>query len=195
MNSGVEDEDEDANEEIKELDDKWIHEFEKNDKLYEDFYLEDVYYTDIHYIYIDRHNNIEKMTEESFLMSNKNEISRDEIIQILKKSTTKDKKKYSLLAVLKCNITLKPEDVDIFIRSSNVDDYFSKFVTPIKTADNASITYEKTINMFQDLNDLLILLYERPPNSFSKTRKTSSSSDGSSHKKTMKQQPTRAIEI
>ena len=165
-----------------ELDDKWIQDFEKNDKMYEDFYLEDVYYTDIHCVYVDRHNNIEKMTEESFLMSNKNEINRDEITQILKRSTTKDNKKYSLLDVLKCNITLKPEDINVFISSSNVDDYFGKFVKPISVKSNDSIAFEKTINMFQDLNDLLIILYECPPNSFSKTRKRNQNSN----KKTLK---------
>lgn len=152
-----------------ELDDKWIQDFEKNDKLYEDFYLEDVYYTDIHFVYVDRHNNIEKMTEESFLMSNKNEINRDEISQLLRRSALKNNKKYSLLDVLKCNITLKPEDISVFISTSNVDDYFGKFVNTAET--NKSITFEKTINMFQDLNDLLFILYECAPNSFSKTRK------------------------
>jgi hypothetical protein len=174
-------------EEFLELDDKWIQDFEKNDKMYQDFYLEDVYYTDIHCVYVDRYNNIEKMTEESFLMSNKNEINRDEITQILKRSTTRDNKKYSLLDVLKCNITLKPEDINVFISSSadNVDDYFSKFVTPVSQVTNNSITFEKTINMFQDLNDLLIILYECPPNSFSKTRRRHQNSS-STNKKTLK---------
>jgi hypothetical protein len=151
------------------LDDKWIQDFEKNDKMYEDFYLEDVYYTDIHFVYVDRHNNIENMTEESFLMSNKNEITKDEITRILKRSTLKNNKKYSLLDVLKCNITLKPEDINVFISNSNVDDYFGKFVNTAET--NNAITFEKTINMFQDLNDLLFIFYECPPNSFAKTRK------------------------
>ena len=174
-----------AEEELEELDDKWIHDFEENDKLYEDFYLEDVYYTDIHCVYVDRSNNIEKITEESFLMSNKNEITKQEIIQILKKNTLKDNKKYSLIGMLKCNIDLKPEDLNMFITCSNVEEeYINKFVTPLKISENnnISVKFEKTINMFQDLNDLFIILYECPPNSFSKTRKKTQST----HKKTLK---------
>lgn len=165
---------EEEEEEIKELDDKWIRDFEINDKLYEDYYLEDVYYSTIHYVYVDRQNNIEKMIEENFLMSVKNEISRVEINQILKKSTINDNKKYSLLDVLKCNITLKPEDISNFITASNINDYFDKFVTSLKTiiGNNNAIIFEKTINMFQDLNDLIIILYECQPSSSTKTRRS-----------------------
>ena len=38
-------------------------------------------------------------------------------------------------------------------------DYLDNFLVPIKNID--AITFEKTINMFQDLNDLLFIFYEK----------------------------------
>jgi hypothetical protein len=141
------------------LDEEWINEFDKTDKLFQDFYLDDIYYTEIHFIYINTSNDIEKIKEDHFLLTNPNYISREEIIGLLKRNTIVNNKKYSLLSILKCNITLKPEEIKNFLKSSNLTDYLDNFLVPIKNID--AITFEKTINMFQDLNDLLFIFYEK----------------------------------
>ena len=141
------------------LDEEWINEFDKTDKLFQDFYLDDIYYTEIHFVYINTSNDIEKIKEDHFLLSNPNYISREEILGLLKRNTNINKKKYSLLSILKCNITVKPEEVKNFLKSSNLTDYLDNFLVPIKNID--AITFEKTINMFQDLNDLLFIFYEK----------------------------------
>jgi hypothetical protein len=48
------------NEKYEVLDEDWINEFEKTDKLFQDFYLDDIYYTEVHFIYINTSNDIEK---------------------------------------------------------------------------------------------------------------------------------------
>jgi hypothetical protein len=141
------------------LDEDWINEFEKTDKLFQDFYLDDIYYTEVHFIYINTSNDIEKIKEEHFLLKKPNYISREEIIGLLKRNTNLNNKKYSVLSILKCNITLKPEEVKDFLKSSNPTDYLDNFLKPIKNFDD--IIFEKTINMFQDLNDLLFIFYEK----------------------------------
>jgi hypothetical protein len=147
----------DENNEV--LDEEWINKFEKTDKLFQDFYLDDVYYTEIHFIYINTKNDIEKIKEEHFLLSKPNYISREEIIGLLKRNTIVNNKKYSVLSILKCNITLKPEEIKNFLKSSNLTDYLDNFLVPIKNID--AIVFEKTISMFQDLNDLLFIFYEK----------------------------------
>lgn len=67
------------------LDDEWINDFEKTDKLYEDFYKDDSYYINPTAFYINRENEIDKIKNETLLMKSLNIISREEIIQILKK--------------------------------------------------------------------------------------------------------------
>ena len=141
------------------LDEEWINEFDKTDKLFQDFYLDDIYYTEIHFVYINTSNDIEKIKEDHFLLSNPNYISREEILGLLKRNTNINKKKYSLLSILKCNITLKPEEVKNFLKSHNLTDYLDNFLVPIKNID--AITFEKTINMFHDLNDLILIFYEK----------------------------------
>jgi len=147
------------NEKNEVLDEEWINEFEKTDKLFQDFYLDDIYYTEIHFIYVNLRNDIEKIKEEHFLLSTPNYISREEIFELLKRNKNINNKKYTLLSILKCNITLNPEEIKNFLKSSNLTDYLDNFLVPIKNID--SITFQKTINMFQDLNDLLFIFYEK----------------------------------
>jgi len=122
------------------LDDEWINNFEITDKLYEDFYKDDLYYINLRVIYVNRDNEIDKMKHESFLLTNKNNITREEILGILKKN----------------NIILEPDDVKNYLINNNNQNYLSV----IKNID--AIQYEKSISMFHDLNDLILIFYEKP---------------------------------
>ena len=44
-----------------ELNDDWINNFEKTDKLYQDFYKDDLYYVNLKFVYLNRENEIEKI--------------------------------------------------------------------------------------------------------------------------------------
>ena len=79
--------------ELDKLDDEWINDFEKTDKFYQDFYKDNLYFVNLKFIYVNRSNEIEKIMMESFLMSSPNYITREEILQILKKSTIVDERK------------------------------------------------------------------------------------------------------
>ncbi len=144
------------------LNDDWINNFENIDKLYQDFYKDNLYYTSIHYIYINKSNEIDKIKNESFLMSIPNYITREEIIKILKSNCIdEDSKRYSLLSILKYNISLDVEEVTNFLNCEKfeLENYNKDFLTTIKNID--SIHFEKTINMFQDLNDLFFIFQEK----------------------------------
>jgi hypothetical protein len=88
-------------------------------------------------------------------MSKTNSISREEIIEILKKKSVDDDKKYSLLSILKYNIVLEPDDIKIYLNSRNVNPY----LYVVKNID--AITFNKSIHMFHDLNDLILIFYEK----------------------------------
>ena len=147
-----------SNSEYNMEDDSWIKEFEKKEELYQDFYADDIFFTKLHFVYVDRENAIEKITEENFLMSVKNQIQRHELIQILKRVTTVDNNKYSLLSILKCNIQITQDNVKTFLSSNDLSEFYDEFVTPVKNID--TIYFEKSINMFQDLTDVLFVLYK-----------------------------------
>ena len=80
--------------EYEKLDDDWINNFEKTDKLYEDFYKDDLYHINLQVIYVNISNEIDKIKNRSFLFTNKNKISQEEILGILKRNSTDNEKKY-----------------------------------------------------------------------------------------------------
>jgi hypothetical protein len=144
------------------LDDSWINEFEKNDNPYNDFYKDNIFTVNINIFYINKDNEIEKVSEEVFLMQTQNIISREEIIGIIKKNSIMNDNNYSLLSIIKYNIILNPQDITTFLKTSKIDYYNDYFFTTLKHID--TIYFEKTINMFQDLNTLFIIFYEKDKN-------------------------------
>ncbi len=170
--------------EYNNLDDDWINKFEESDNLYKDFYKEDLYYINLQLIYINRENEIDKLKQESFLMSKPNYISNEEMLEILKKNSIDNQKRYSLLSILKYNINLEPDEVKLYLNNGENSNYLSV----IKNIDE--IYFEKSINMFHDLNDLIFIFYEKSlelknPESHNTTKKIYLSSLNT-NKKTIK---------
>lgn len=141
--------------EYNNLDDEWINNFEKTDKLYQDFYKDDLYYVNLRIIYINRNNEIDKIKHESFLLKKPNIILREEMLGILKKNSIDNETKYTLLSILRYNIILEPEEVKNYLMNNDNQDYLSV----IKNID--TISFEKSINMFHDLNDVILIFYEK----------------------------------
>jgi hypothetical protein len=142
------------------LDDDWIKKFENVDAEYKDFYKDDLYYVNLTFIYVNRENEIEKIKHESFLLSKPNHILREEILQILKKSSNEDERRYSLLALLKYNITMEPDDIQKYISfDTDINAVETNYLSVIKNID--SIPFDKTISMMHDLNDLILVFYEK----------------------------------
>lgn len=145
------------------LDDTWIQDFDKVDKPYKDFYKENVYYVHINIFYVNNDNEIEKITNEIFFMKSHNVISREEVIDIIKRNSLYNKNMYSLLSILKYNFTLNPDEITDFLNTKNDIYYcYDENFTVIKHID--TIVFEKTISMFQDLNTLIIIYYEKDKN-------------------------------
>ena len=139
------------------LNDDWINKFEKVDELYKDFYKDNVYFVDLKVVYVNRANEIEKIKQAPFLMSRPNCITREEILEILKTSAMEDNRKYSLLSILRYNILLEPDEIKNYLLDTSEDD--TNFLNIIKNID--TIYFEKTISMFQDLNDIILIFYEK----------------------------------
>ena len=140
------------------LNDDFMVEFEKTDKLYEDFYKDDVYFVGLKFIYVNRSNEIEKIVTDTFLLSTPNYIIREEMLQILKNNIIENNISYSLLSALKYNIALEPTEISGFLKSDEDEDG-GDYLVPVKNID--TIKFEKTINMFHDLNELIMIFYEK----------------------------------
>jgi hypothetical protein len=145
--------------EYNNLDDEWINNFEKTDKLYKDFYKDDLYYVNLKIIYINRENEIDKIKRESFLMSNINIITREEILEILKKNSLDNDRRYTLLSMLRYNINLEPDEIKNYLKNGEKNGEKNRYISTIKNID--MIKFEKSISMFHDLNDLILIFYEK----------------------------------
>jgi len=159
-------------EEFNELDVNWIHEFEKVDSEYKYFYNEDCQSIQIHYIYIDKHKNIENVREDIFFLKD-NSISKEEMIRLIKKAAFHNDKKYSVLSILQYNMDMDPADIKPYLK----DDVHYDFLKSIKHL--SPVSFSKTIHILQDLNDLIFLFYE---NVHSTTKKVVLHKSGQPHK-------------
>ena len=152
------------------------------------FYKENLYYTNVHFIYVNKLDNIEKIREEVFYMKTPNYISRDEILGILKRNSMHNNKKFSILSILKYVITLEPTEVIDFLKSkSTTDDIKYHFLTSIKNID--AISFNPTISMFHDLTDLFFIFHEKKiynPINYKKLKKKIFLHKSLNHKKTIK---------
>ena len=167
------------------LNDDFMVEFEKTDKLYQDFYKDDVYFVGLKFIYVNRSNEIEKIVTETFLLSTPNYIIREEMLQILKNNSTENNNSYSLLSALKYNIALEPTEISGFLKRDEDDG--DNYLVPVKNVD--TIKFEKTINMFHDLNELIMIFYEKSSEIKKKSANSTKRHHPHSHaKKTIRKQ-------
>ena len=135
------------------LDTDWITKFESIDNSYSIFYLDDVHSIKVKCVYINKENEIEKMKQENMVLAKPNYLSREEVMGIIKHNIHST---YGLLSILKYNINLEPANVKSFVTSK---DYEDTFLAPIKNID--AITWDMTISMFQDLNEIIFFFYEK----------------------------------
>jgi hypothetical protein len=135
------------------LDTDWITKFENIDNSYNIFYLDDVHSIKVKCVYINKENEIEKMKQENIMLGKPNYLSREEVMGIIKHNIHG---RYGLLSILKYNINLDPAQVKSFVTTRQYED---TFLTTIKNID--AITWDTTISMFQDLNEIIFFFYEK----------------------------------
>lgn len=139
---------------MEELDDSWILDFENTEKKYKFFYKEDIRFIKIHFIYIDDDFSIERIKETKLTLNTPNFLSKEEIISLIKHNNVDNHIKYSLFSILKYNIHLDSDLLKPFLKSGSSSSQFD-FLTSVCNINN--ITFEPSIYMFQDLNELLFL--------------------------------------
>lgn len=141
---------------IIDLDESWISEFETSDNEYKLFYKEDIHCITVRSIFIDKQLTIQRIKKEPIVLKTPNRVSREEVVSIIKR-TTQDTApiKYSLLSILKYNIDLEPVQLNTFLKSNNK----ISFLSTVNNVD--TVSFGPSIYLFQDLNELVFLFYEK----------------------------------
>ena len=143
---------------IEDLDISWINEFEKIDDEYKNYYSEELSFIRIHSIYINSSNEIEKIREEKILLRVPGVLQKEDLLSTIKHNSFSNQVKYSLLSILKFNINLEPIHLKTFLRNKNPE-IGAPFLQSIKNLD--TIKFDKSITMFHDINDLLIVFHKK----------------------------------
>ena len=146
------------NENIDDLDDSWLNDFEKLDNEYKMYYTEDISFIKFHLIYVNNNNEIEKVKEEKILLKINGVLQKEELLTIIKNNLLSNQLKYSLLSILKFNINIEPLHLKTFLRNKNPL-IGSPFLQSIKNID--TIKFDKSISMFHDINEVIIIFQHK----------------------------------
>ena len=146
---------------FQELDTNWIHDFEKEDVLYKDFYLEDLYFVNIYFVYLNDSNKIEKVKKDKFFFNEKhsNTLPKEELFKIIVKNKNINNENYKLNFLFKYNFTVDSHNL-INLLQNNIPiisetEQNNSYLSTITSIEN--VQFQKTITMFQDLNSITII--------------------------------------
>jgi hypothetical protein len=146
---------------FQELDTNWIHDFEKEDVLYKDFYLEELYFVNIYFVYLNDSNKIEKVKKDKFFFNEKhsNTLPKEELFKIIVKNKNINNENYKLNFLFKYNFTVDSHNL-INLLQNNIPiisetEQNNSYLSTITSIEN--VQFQKTITMFQDLNSITII--------------------------------------
>ena len=133
---------------LKEIDDVFLEKTENVNNL---FQMAPNKYIFFKFLYLDKKNNIIHCAKEKVLLQENNIITRAELVDVISRNYIWNTLHYSILSILKYNITISPENLKY------IKDY--SFLTKIKNIDD--ILLKNTIEMFKNMNNIIITFYEK----------------------------------
>jgi len=146
---------------LNELDTSWIHNFEKEDGIYKDYYSENLYFINIYFVYLNESNAIQKVKKDKFFFNEKhsNTLPKEELFKIIVKNKEINNEKYKLNFLFKYNYTNESHNLLNLLQNKVpiVEDYeeTNSYLSTITSIEN--VVFKKTITMFQDLNSITII--------------------------------------
>ena len=136
------------------LDTTFIDEFEKNDKLYNDFYKDKIEQINLYILYVDNNNDLFHIKKDTAILNN-SKLEKNDLKNLIRGYINYQDKKYRLISLLKWNITIEPEEISDYLRNEKDFD----FIKSIRSI--SSIEFEDSINLFHNLNSLYLVFHER----------------------------------
>jgi hypothetical protein len=135
----------------EEFDDDWINKYEDEEEKYKIFYPEEVKYLKVNCLYINKKNELEKITEKEIHLNKGNKIEKEELVKLIRENEKMDKTKYKLISILLYNFNLENNEIKNFIKNS---DSF-EFLNNLKNIDE--FTLDSSINYFHNINNLYVI--------------------------------------
>jgi len=156
---------ENKNDDTETIDESWVNQFKEEEEAYDDFYKEKVDNITLFFLYVNKEKELESISKEPYLLEEEEGlITKDQLVSLIKKRQEKhfndnnNTKKYKLISLYRYNPCLDSEDVNSFIER-NDDDNNNNFFFPERYLND--IVFNDTITIFQDLNSLFFIYYEK----------------------------------
>lgn len=155
---------------IDDLDTEWLKEFEK----YNDFYKEPVTTIEVVYVYISREKSLTDIRKRKFLLQN-GCMKKEDLIYTIKENNHHRNRKYGVLSIIQYNYHIEQDDILNYLKETKQihnQTYQSNTQKQNQILElndeyliyhNAlnDIYFHPTITLFQQLNSLYIIYYER----------------------------------
>lgn len=170
-----------------ELDTSWITNFEKLENEYNLFYKDKITEITIFFLYVNRENDVIKIKRDKIDNIKNNTINSDNLLYLIKNYNHYNDVKYKLISLLKFNIDIDSLDINNFLREkhSNTNSERERDLEPkpetqsqryLNKIENInSVRFNNTINIFQDLNSIILIYY--PHEDANNSNKSSNAND------------------
>jgi len=149
------------NEDNETIDESWVTNFKEEENEYNDFYKEKVVSITLFFLYVNKEKELESISKEPYFLEKDGIITKDQLVTLIKKRQEKymknNSKKYKLNSLYRYNPCIDSEDVNSFIEGHYDND--NKFFIPERYLTD--IIFTDTITIFQDLNSLFFIYYEK----------------------------------
>jgi len=160
----------------------WIDEFEWTDKDYEHFYQTQTTKVKLFLLYVNRSNTIIHIKKNLIDISNST-LPKKDLIALVRENMNYNQKNYRPISILQYSMDLAPQNVKNFLNSTDKYDFLSA-----KDSIN-SIYWKDSIELFQEMNSLYIIFYEKWHTNHKGTKKVYIESRRKlKHRKTKKKQ-------
>jgi len=143
-----------------ELDTEWIDNEAQKEEEYDDFYRSTVNKVSVTLLYVSNDNVVQHIKRNKQALEN-GILNRSMIVDIVKKNRMLSNTNYSLYALLKYNFNVDSSMIINGILGDETD--YCEIITHID-----DIFFDKTIEYFQSLNDIIIVLKPRERKSLTK---------------------------
>lgn len=147
------DSDLDSLDSIEMLDESWLLEFEETEKKFKKYYKQDVSELLVYCYFINDQRSIHNHIKEKITFKTPGILTKEELLYLINQYKSKDD---MLVSILKINIDINPQNIQSFLKSTNDNvSLGSSFIQSINKIDD--IAYIPTIEMFHDLNNLILI--------------------------------------
>ena len=150
-----------------ELDDEWIKEIDKDEKIYSKFYTSSPNYINLYITYLDSSNNIIHIKTQTTALKD-SILSKTKLIYYISKFSTFHNKKYHCSDIVKYNIDVDSKNINQYIEQPESYKYLSN---ENKFDD---IYWKNSVEILHSINSLYIFYkpLSKSKNKVKKTKKT-----------------------